>query len=656
MRARLRTLVPLLLTLAVAGYLAFGEQNGGPSHDASEADGDEPGADKLKVVWLDPVELAPGGALIAHVEGLKGGPLEAEVSTLSGKQRAEILHREGDRVVVQLPADAEPGAAKLRLQQGQQRSKARLFQIRPVPRRDILRDVLGGLALLLLGLRTIGQAFRTYASQRLRTLLARLTERAYGSLGLGAMVGGLTQSTTSGAAILAGLLDARMVSMNGALLMMLGVQLGAAAAGALLPLIATREALWVIAVGMLWSVAAGDRPARAFANLILGCGLLFLGLRLMYAGFQPLVDNPGLLPYLHELGADSVGGTLLCALFGGLLCALLQGPGPVFALVLSLAESSGILGLRAGLAVLAGTALGAVLTTAAVAWPFGPRGRRFTGGHLWLGLVVSAVGLLGLPLWTALADQLVAGDPHTVRYGGRVLMPNVGLHLGVGFGLAQLAGVLLAAPLSAVYVRRRRAADAAIRQVAAEGRRELTLLPILEACERAIAGLEQVTATGERAPTVTVDRAIAEAHKGVAGLLRAGGVGRADMAPAAIASLHLASAVRGGLHVAERALEQGMSPSADDAEALRGLHGLLMEGIAAVRAHVAGEAALRFEDVQAREIRLNALEAQARAPAVGAGADGRSIDYRLWLGELLVAYEGIGNHLYRLAGALMPER
>ena len=122
-----------------------------------------------------------------------------------------------------------------------------------------------------------------------------------------------------------------------------------------------------------------------------------------------------------------------------LLTALLQGPAPVFVLVLGLAQSTGRIDLQSALAILAGTGLGAAIGTAVVAWPFGPS----RGG--WRGCTSAGAGrdpAAGGDRRPAgrLADALVPGNLGEIAYGKKVLLPNMGRHLVAGFALVAAGG------------------------------------------------------------------------------------------------------------------------------------------------------------------------------------------------------------------------
>ncbi|HEX2674999.1 MAG TPA: Na/Pi symporter, partial [Polyangiales bacterium] len=450
-RVRIRTGLSWLLTLAVIAYALSQELAAPPAlpqDDASDADGEN---DKLRVTDLKPLELSPGAALIVSVDGLTASePVSVEIA----KAPAPILRRSASQLVVRVPRNTAYGAAKLRVLSGSKRSKPRWLTLRPLPRDEMLRNCLGGMAIFLLGLGLVGRALRQYAGRRVRARLSLLTRGRVRPAALGALLGLTMQSTTSVAALLGGLCGARMLKAGAALVLLIGAQLGSAAAAVLFPLIATREALWILCIGVVWWSLAESRVSRALGNAMIGTGLLFHGLGLLQAGFAPLVSDPMLTPYFATFHSHELAGLLACVGAGAALTGLLQGPAAVFAVVMSLAQATGVLSLHDGLAILAGVNLGAVMNTYAATWPFGGEARRMANTHTLLAVVMSAVTVLGVPLWTRAADAIVAGNPGLAAYGAEVLLPRMGLHLGLGFVMSQLAAVLTALVLLPWALRR----------------------------------------------------------------------------------------------------------------------------------------------------------------------------------------------------------
>ncbi|HET6339165.1 MAG TPA: hypothetical protein VFG30_38360, partial [Polyangiales bacterium] len=314
-----------MLTVAVIGYALFEEYaERVPESELDDADNDDVEPDRLRIESAKPLELSPGAAVVVNIAGTSGNdsPVKVEVS----KTTAEVLYRDGEQLVVRVPPALPYGQAKLRLLQGDRKSKPWVLTLRPLPRSEILRNVIGGLALFILGLRTVGRSLRAYAGRRIRGALSTLTKGFVRPAALGAVTGFLTQSTTSAAGLLAGLLAARMLQLRAAVIVLVGTQLGASAAAVLLPLLATREALWVVTIGVLWVLLAESRVSSALGSVVVGAGLLFLGLGMLQGGFAPLVSDPQILPYLSHFQSGSFATIAACVGAGALLTALLQGP------------------------------------------------------------------------------------------------------------------------------------------------------------------------------------------------------------------------------------------------------------------------------------------------------------------------------------------
>ena len=364
----------------------------------------------------------------------------------AGKTELELLARRPGSVVARLPADIDFGRAKLRVADGDQRSKPYDLRIKAQNWRKPFRGLVGGLALLALGIGVLARGVREsvgLGSARRLALLARNTPAA---LGFGTAVGAVVQSTTAAAGLLAGLVTSNLLAVTPAAVAFLGAQLGAATA----PLLITgfldpREGLLAIAVGVLWLGLASDRRATALGRFVLGAGLIAFGLHVLRPAFEPFVADNTLIPFIAHLRADGIGGLVTCALLGAALVAAFQGPAPVVVLVLSIAQTTGHLDLRTALAILAGSALGAAIG-ALLTTPAGARSRRLVQLHLLLGVAGTILALATVRVWSMLADHLVAGSPHDVEWGKRVLLPNMGKHFGIAFALSQVAIALVLAP------------------------------------------------------------------------------------------------------------------------------------------------------------------------------------------------------------------
>jgi hypothetical protein len=378
-----------------------------------------------------------------------------------------------------------------------------------------------------------------------------------------------------------------------------------------------------------------------------------------------------LIPFVQHLRADTFRGLLTCALLGAALVAAFQGPAPVVVLVLGIAQTTGHLDLRTALAILTGSGLGAAVGALLTA-PVGARSRRLAQLHLLLGLTSTVLALASVRIWSGLADRLVAGSPHDIEWGKRVLLPNMGKHLGVAFALSQLAIALVlvpAVPLLARLLARLRPERAvpALRTVGDRVRlmRE-RLVRAARAQREALAALPELALHGLRSAGRAAEHALADARTTLEEALPLGAAGPepSPLARPAFALLGLQRSFEGLLGQAERLTDRRVAVAAGadalpplsgrEEAVIAGMQALLLRGLAAIGESLDGGPGVDLEQARGREIEMNGYEARARGAVLAAANPraGEALASEIGVLELVDAYETAGNQLYRVAEAL----
>lgn len=662
---RLATWARWLLTFVLVVYFVF---------DAFQSDdidtglpGETVGAERdLAVVRIKPVEVPPGGVAVLVLSGVDDSdprPLRASVDD----KNAEVVDRKGRELVVRLP-DSNTGLRMLRVSQGERRSNSRDIWVKPVPRRKMLFGLVGGLALFVLGLRTLRQGLRVYAGRKLKETFARWTGRASRGLVVGGLAGIITQSAVSSAGVLVGLLESKLIPLAPALALLLGAQVGAAATLLVLPLGSAREGLLVVALGVAWTGLSFNRRSSAVGSVLLGVGLLLYGVQVLRGGFQPIVTDPAILPYVRHFAAPGFSGVVASAAAGVAVSAMTQGPGPVFALTLGLAESSGLIGLREGFAILGGTALGNAVGVSFVMWPFGRDARRLGLAYLVVGVALTATFLAGLPLWRAIADVIVPGAPNAATYGRKVLFPHVGAHLAVGFAISQAVLAVLLLPLLPSLSR-------SIERIFSRTTPRASLPPsgkqsvadcmaqlggAMDTFRRTLGAIAAMIKTRDGAYSTRVDELLAHAKTTLEGLLvETSSLDGPEedvrsLSAVAVALLQLHEAITALGRVVEHGIENGLELDREDLNAARRLAARVGAALDQLRRILAGEQTPNLETARVLEIRINAEELQRRQELTErlAGADSTVVARRVHVTSVLAAYEAAGNYLFRAHEAL----
>jgi Na+/Pi-cotransporter len=622
---------------------------------------------RIEVLAVTPADATPGSAVTVQFAGAQH---PENVDVYVGKAALPVLSRQDDALVVRLPTALLPGHIKLRAYDGAERSKPYDFRIKLENWRKPFRSILGGFALLIFGIGVLGRGAREAVGLRSTHALARWAQRGPAALGMGIGLGALAQSTTAAASVLAGLVSSSLLALGPAAAAFLGAELGAATAPLISGLFDPREGLLVVALGVMWLGFASSRRATALARLTLGVGLIAFGLQTLRPGFEPFVQAPALLQLVVGLRATGVLGVATCALLGAALVAIFQGPAPVCVLVLVLAQTTAQWDLRTALAVLSGSGLGAAIG-ASLTGVSGRSSRKLALLNLMLGLASTLLAASTVDVFVRLADLVVPGVPHEIHWGKRVLLPNLGLHLGVAFAMSQLAAAFALLPASfplARLVERWFPQDppGAIPNVGDAVRvTRARLLKVADAQLSALLPLRELCLDGDRDAGQNVELALAEAQALLDELI-AGPVMALGDAPesralraAAFTSVQLQRSLEGLERQAERFVDarvalshdgQPLELAAADLAALDEMHLNLSSTGAAVRETLRGNANIDLDAARSSEIAMNAVEARLRKGVLE--SDPRTVRSHLAVLKLADAYEATGNQLYRLSETL----
>ena len=234
---------------------------------------------------------------------------------------------------------------------------------------------------------------------------------------------------------------------------------------------------------------------------------------------RALVGDPQILPYVGYLQADGAIALLTCAATGALLAFVLQGPGPIYVLVVGLAQASGAIPLTNALAILAGTSAGAALGMALVAQS-NRSTRKLAIPHLAYGIAATLFALATLPVWTGLAEAIIGSETAAVEYGHSVVRVHMSARLAIGFAGSQLAAAALwlavLPALTARAIRHREAAPPAPPPQSADALALATQRELAKILARQRLVVEialETSCASERARAADAEEALAEARR-----------------------------------------------------------------------------------------------------------------------------------------------
>jgi phosphate:Na+ symporter len=220
-----------------------------------------------------------------------------------------------------------------------------------------LIEVLGGLALLLYGIELMSDGLEQLAGKQIQLWLERMTNRPFKAaiFGFGATVA--LQSSSLLMVTMIGLINARLFTLEQAVSVMMGQEIGTTLTGQLMSLDLGKYLLGLLVVGYVLYEFGGGRRWRGFGQAMLGVGILFLSMETMKSGIAPLAQQPAVKSWLIAMGATPFLGIVA----GMLLTAVIQASSATVGLTIALGLSNAIT-LPAAISIILGANIGTCFT------------------------------------------------------------------------------------------------------------------------------------------------------------------------------------------------------------------------------------------------------------------------------------------------------
>ncbi len=297
----------------------------------------------------------------------------------------------------------------------------------------VLFALLGGTALLLYGVRLVGEGLQRAVGTRLRHLLSTLTGNRLKSLAVGAGVTAVLQSSSATTVMLVGFASAGLLSLRQTMGVILGADIGTTVTVQLLAFdVLAFSPLVVFAGWLLW--AAGRGTVRYVGQAILGFGLLFLGMKLVTDGTSPLARSA----LFSELLGALVDQPLILLLVAAAFTGLVRSSAAVIGLALSLGLA-GVMPLVGAIPIIFGANIGTAVTALVAAIGQNAEARRVAAAHAAFKVVGVAIFF---PFIGPFADLVSRTAPDVERQ-----IANAHTIFNVALGALFLPGTDLAARL-----------------------------------------------------------------------------------------------------------------------------------------------------------------------------------------------------------------
>ena len=252
----------------------------------------------------------------------------------------------------------------------------------------LVLKLLGSLALLMYGMKTMSDALQKMAGSQLRHVLGAMTTNRFTGMLTGVFVTAAVQSSTATTVMTVSFVSAGLLTLAQAISVIMGANIG------------TTLTAWIMSAGFSFNITDFVYPAffiaiiliynkrrRVVGDFLYGIAFMFLGLgTLRQTGIDiNLGEQEAVLNFFSSFDPNSYVTTLTFLLIGGILTMCVQSSAAVMAITMILC-SSGVLPIYQGIALVMGENIGTTVTSNIVAMSAGTQARRAAFAHMFFNL------------------------------------------------------------------------------------------------------------------------------------------------------------------------------------------------------------------------------------------------------------------------------
>ena len=272
---------------------------------------------------------------------------------------------------------------------------------------DILA-LLGGLALFLHGMQMMSSGLEAAAGNRMKNILERLTANRFLGVLVGAAITAVIQSSSATTVMVVGFVNAGMMTLNQAVWIIMGANIGTTVTGLLIALDVGELAPFFAFAGVALMVFVKDPKLQHIGQILAGLGVLFLGMGMMSDAMVPLRESESFISLMSTFSNPILG-----ILAGAGFTAIIQSSSASVGILQALANS-GIIGLSSAVFVLFGQNIGTCITAVLASIGTNRNAKRTTIIHLMfniIGTIIFTTLFLLFPIAHVIDGSLILSGP-----------------------------------------------------------------------------------------------------------------------------------------------------------------------------------------------------------------------------------------------------
>ncbi len=252
----------------------------------------------------------------------------------------------------------------------------------------IFFKLIGSLALLMFGMKSMSDSLQKMAGPQLRHVLGAMTTNRFTGILTGTFITAAVQSSTATTVMTVSFVNAGLLTLAQAISVIMGANIG------------TTLTAWIMSAGFSFNITDFVWPAffiailliyskkrKILGDFIFGVSFMFLGLgTLRQTGIDmDLAHNQPVLAFFTSFDPNSFTTTLVFLLIGSVLTMCVQSSAAIMAITMILC-SNGVLPIYQGIALVMGENIGTTVTSNLAALTANTQARRAAFAHMFFNM------------------------------------------------------------------------------------------------------------------------------------------------------------------------------------------------------------------------------------------------------------------------------
>ena len=262
----------------------------------------------------------------------------------------------------------------------------------------------GGLAMFLYGMSTMGDGLTKLSGGKLEYLLEKLTSKRIMAVLLGAGVTAVIQSSSATTVMVVGFVNSGIMKLNQAVGIIMGANIGTTITGQLIALDVGALAPLFAFIGVAMVVFVKMPRAHHIGQIMAGLGVLFIGMEMMSSSMMPLRDSQAFVDLMTRFSNPLLGIAV-----GALFTALIQSSSASVGILQALA-TSGAISFSSSVFILFGQNIGTCITAVLASIGTSRSAKRATIIHLMFNIIGTVLFTI-LCILFPLADLVASFTP-----------------------------------------------------------------------------------------------------------------------------------------------------------------------------------------------------------------------------------------------------